>query len=435
MVSFFVCFVFCRKQLQADIDESTVLTGTKHQQHRDAVESSKPETQRLENAKSPATRPSLLVYIYDVPSMFTTDLLHCAINNTDNGYQRTEDRFTSTTHSGDDVTSVVTSLEVLFHRRLLSSKYLTSDATKADVLFIPFYASLACNCRSGINVTVADLHSQLWQFVDQTLPYFRNGKPSRPHFMVLGKPERYHWTKICPLLRDKEHTSNIIFISPDRENNVELRNYAGRGTSQIIVAPYPAHEPITSGELPRNIFAFFYDNTFSGRGVRASLREQITNIHISSSSETPTETDTFAVRFIDNLNQVGSSQSAYQWMRRSVFCLLAPADTHIQQYFYDAIAAGCLPVTFLPKKKKKHKIQFPFDDKVDYSSFTINIPPEEVLSGDQNTTWFLSTLPKLRIAIMQKKLKQYASQLLYSSRKDTNDAFEMIVAEMVQISS
>ncbi|KAJ8041212.1 putative xyloglucan galactosyltransferase GT19 [Holothuria leucospilota] len=423
-----------RKQLQAEIEDSS-----SHQSlpsNHETKEKERPKSAYQENHKNLETaeeRPSLLVYVYDIPSMFTTDLLYCSRNHTDNIDQRSEKLLATQSLKGmlQNTTFGESNLEVYLHRALLQSSYRTHDATKADVLFIPFYASFACNCRTLHRINITNLHDQLWQFVDSALPYFRNGNPSRPHFMSLGKPERLYWTKNCPLLRHKVHTKDIIFIGVEKESNLGLRKYTGRDSSTMIVAPYPAHKPVVVKQETRNIFIFFYDSIHSSHEVTRILRQDISAVHYPSDV---TEIDTFVARFVDYPEGRSVSQLACNWMRRSVFCLQAPVDTHIQAAFYEAIAAGCIPVTFL-QKKTKNQVQFPFEDKIDFSGFTINISPGDILSRNQNVTWYLQSLPKLRIEIMQKKLKQYSTQLLYSSEGDPNNAFEMIIDEMRRTTS
>ena len=63
-----------------------------------------------------------------------------------------------------------------------------------------------------------------------------------------------------------------------------------------------------------------------------------------------------------------------QMMRKSIFCVCPPGKSSWTARLYNAIASGCIPVTFY------RAVDQPWQQRLgmDYSRFTVNIPPDEI---------------------------------------------------------
>nr|XP_054748312.1 uncharacterized protein LOC129253903 [Lytechinus pictus] len=405
-------------------------------------------------------KPSFLVYVYDLPSKFNTNLTECVqygdpcfkFDNYGMGPElRSTDKMSYRETYGH-------SLEVVFHEKLKASYHRTFDPNEADAFYIPFYANLACLCRTYSRLDVSKLHDELWKFLNNALPYFNNGNTLRPHFMALGRMEREHWGSNCPLLRDEARTSAITFIGIEQEPSEKTRRYFHRDGKEMIIAPFPSYGhfdskdtsalvsrvrkrqqinvfPLDVRETERDVFMLLAASSRKGHDVRSILKRRMkaTSDRYSQYASLASLKDMQAVWFNTPECHQDIHLPIIDWMRHSVFCLQPPGYSNIRKSFFDSIMSGCIPVTF--RSKRSHVI-YPFERTLDYRRFTVNIPIDEVLSGKTNVTNILKGITKWKIAELQTELAEVAPKLQYSYppiRGPDYDAFAMIIEEMNRI--
>ena len=415
------------------------------------------------NEESPAKRqrpqqkPSFKIFVYELPERFNSNLTHC-VQQVDPCYELDNSGMGPVLRQSDHITYRNThphSLEVILHHKLLQSEYRTLQPEEADVFYIPFYPAMACACKTYERINLKELHTDLWNYL-ATMPYFsKAGRPLRPHFMALGTIERYHWSSNCPLLRDADRTNGIIFIGIEREPNNDIRKYFHRENKPIIIAPYPSFGHFDStytkslfednkravfpedvSQTTRDVRIFMAASSRKAHDIRVILKRQMngTSERYSTFSLTASKEQKTAVWFNTPKCRPNIQLPIIDWMRHAIFCLQPPGDSSTRKSFYDAIMAGCIPVTFKPRKGV---VKYPFQEELDYGRFTFNIPLDDVLSGNVRVIDRLKEIPNYRIKELQKRLIQVAPHLQYSYPPVAydSDAVSMIINEMKKIAA
>ena len=129
---------------------------------------------------------TLRIYVFPLPGVFNSDLPQQAT-------ERRRDLCFSFTNDGLGPELEHTpgesihrthqfASEVIFHRLLLRSPFLTSNLSEAHLVYVPFYAGLACLVRSPL----AD-GKTFWDMLLQPNSSIHTGIP---HFMALAKVEQ-----------------------------------------------------------------------------------------------------------------------------------------------------------------------------------------------------------------------------------------------------
>lgn len=141
----------------------------------------------------------LMIYIYPLASKYNEDILKCVTDNQDATMcmDLTNNGFGEKVHSIEGIDFHRThqfSAEVIFHHKLLQSKYLTTDPKTADLVYIPYYGGLDCLCRNTHKNDL--LVNTLWDDITVT---------DKPFFTVLGRSEK--------VTAAVNHNSLRIFLS------------------------------------------------------------------------------------------------------------------------------------------------------------------------------------------------------------------------------
>ncbi|XP_038076413.1 probable xyloglucan galactosyltransferase GT15 [Patiria miniata] len=406
------------------------------------------------------TPPRFKIFVYDLPLRFNTNLTSCSQAHSDGCYKFDHFGMGPELRRHDYLSYRDThqlSSEIIIHEKMLRSRHRTLDAEKADAFYVPFYAALACTCKVNSEMDISELYEDLWRYLRSTSPYFgSSGAPRRPHLMALGKIEREFWTSNCPLLRDTERTGGITFIGVEEEVNEELRKYFKRTNKRMVVAPYPSYGHFDSSytsslgvqnqagfpsdirKTTRDVRMFMAVGSRKGHDVRVILKRHMTGTsqRYATFTASSSKQRRYAVWYSTPECRRDMQLPVVDWMRHSVFCLQPPGDSLTRKSFYDAVMAGCIPVTFRPKKRSA-SVTYPFQDRLDYTRFTVNIPLDDVLSGAVRVVDRLRIIPESRIADMQRRLAEAAPKLQYSypPTSEDGDAFSMIVEEMLRIAA
>ncbi|XP_033626260.1 probable xyloglucan galactosyltransferase GT15 [Asterias rubens] len=425
------------------------------QQHPEPVNS---RSQNGRNAHH--QEPRFKIFVYDLPSRFNTNLTSCVHTHSDGCYKLDNFGMGPELRRHDHLSYRDThrlSTEVIIHEKMLKSRHRTLDAEKADAFYVPFYAALACNCRKNIDGNLPGLYDELWRYLASVTPYFgRSGPPRRPHFMTLGKIEREFWASSCPLLRNSDRTSGITFLTVEQEVNEELRKYFKRMDAKMIVVPYPSYGHFDSSytnslgvekpasfpsdvkQTTRDVRMFMAVGSRKGHDVRVILKRYMTGTsqRYATFTASSSKQRRNAVWYSTPECRKDMQLPIIDWMRHAVFCLQPPGESLTRKSFYDSVMAGCIPVTFKPKKRSA-SVVYPFQDSLDYSRFSMNIPLDEVLSGAVRVPDRLRIIPDSRITYMQRQLAEAAPKLQYSypPTSEDGDAFSMIVEEMRRVAA
>ncbi|XP_078679057.1 uncharacterized protein LOC144914767 [Branchiostoma floridae x Branchiostoma belcheri] len=384
--------------------------------------------------------PSFKVFVYDLPPEFNSDLVHCIqVKNRcyqlqDYGMGLEFARYGNVSFRSTHMFA----LEVILHRKILSSSYRTLDPEKADVFYVPYYPALAAACEPMNVIDNPVLDRELWQFLKVNYPYFEQGKP---HIMALGRIEREHADVTGGILKTTESRS-VTFVGIEHESDPKTLRYIRRNGLSMVVAPYPSFGHIISNnndfgvqskhdktsDMPRDVFVLFAGSRRMSHDIRRILSRQLlpTSEKYSPSSSPHNKQN---VWFITQECRDRSWQGdLVEWMHHSVFCLQPPGDSPTRKSFYDAVQCGCIPVIF----KLDYKPVYPFDDVLDYTKFTVKITDEDFFQGKRSISDILRDIPEAQITAKQGELRQVAPLMQYSypPLPETKDAFDMVMNEI-----
>lgn len=185
----------------------------------------------------------LRIYIYPFPKGFNKNLADCAVRNARSGmcFDITNQGKgallkTDFLHGYSVYNTHQFSLEVLFHQKLLQSKFVTWDPAEADLFYVPYYVCMRCFCPAqGGEV----MNREFWDLLLHNFTYLTEG---RPHFMALGKVEQEMSSKNCPFLQSP-NSGRLKYLLIEQTASIRMRRFFKRlgKESEVEVVPYPSY--------------------------------------------------------------------------------------------------------------------------------------------------------------------------------------------------
>ena len=364
-------------------------------------------------------KTSLVVYIYDFPNKFHKMLEDTYRNKS--RYDLSYESFGNIVRAEDGMVFRNTyqgAFDIIFHKRLRDTWNLTQDPEKADVFFVPYYHDMTM--KENLNTRViknGDLKKEL-----SKLPYY---EAKRPHFLAIG------WPLVL---------QGYSFLE------MTVERWGSVGKLEMLVVPYPSYGHVTrpvGHKYAQNLFVndrkvFLFmaarDRTFNlhrERAIRHKIYTSVTRrtmlpmdkeYKFSNMSQ---KDKIEAINFIPDKYTPDIATAIVEWMHNAIFCLQPPGDSATRKSFYDAIMCGCIPVIFA----LGHKVEYPFESVLDYSTFSVTIPLNKHLQ-------FLDVLHAYNqsdIVNMQQSLRCVMQYLQYNdvTAYDAGpDAFTMIMMEV-----
>ncbi|CAI5966422.1 unnamed protein product [Closterium sp. NIES-65] len=290
-----------------------------------------------------------------------------------------------------DVESVVTEL------LMRSNAIRTTDPEKATLFYVPYYSS---NHISHVNKLMKNMMhksvgevSKAWHdiltMIRRDYPYF-NRTNGRDHFGTStfdhGRCLALPWVnpdlygEMFFIVLNGDRLARTIHSSKKR--NMQIIGYNYNMTLQPQYPDIPCYMPdrdivvpaFVGGQLPmvspftgdrpmRAIFRFSTQPSHRaplkhhGHSLRPELLKMYGRQRIKGWS--------FAAR--------GERQTNKEW-QMAVFCICPPGHSQWTSRPFKALISGCIPVTFFRDHDN------PWDDELDYSSFSINIDPDDIAS-------------------------------------------------------
>ena len=237
----------------------------------------------------------LKVFIYPLPKSFNKNLADCAVRNARSSmcFDITNKGMGALVHSdfvhGYSIYNTHQfSLEVLFHQKLLQSRFLTWDPTEADIFYVPYYVAMRCFCPAQEGEA---MNVEFWDILLKNYTYLHQGKP---HFMALGKVEQELSSKHCPFLQgSNSHFFKYLLI--EQTHLTRTRQYFKRlgKESEVLVVPYPSYvhfdRPLAVIETGNHDIKSFHSNRVSHRsfhGNRTILALMVGSLKSSSLRKT-----------------------------------------------------------------------------------------------------------------------------------------------------
>ncbi|XP_058104567.1 probable xyloglucan galactosyltransferase GT19 [Magnolia sinica] len=377
------------------------------------------------------------IHIRNLPSRFNLDLLaNCShypvydnfcpyIANHGLG-QKTHSRSHSWYRTDPDM------LELIFHRRILEYRCLTPDPTKADAIYLPYYAGLdALRYLYGSDVNSSAEHGlDLFDFLQKDKPQIWDRNYGHDHFLVMA---RVAWDFSRPLTYDLPEWGTSFLELPEFYNVTALTLESRAWPWQEHAIPYPtSFHPPSLDRLESWLSRVRRSRRtklmlFAGGGGVASAP------NIRHSIRTECENRTNLCDIVDCSKGV-CEHDPIRYMRpmlRSSFCLQPPGDTPTRRSTFDSILAGCIPVFF---EELSAKSQFGWHlPEGEYTNFSVYIPKEEVVLGGRKITELLMGIPSADVSRMRERVLELVPRVMYRRHGSSEalraipDAFDIAV--------
>ncbi|CAI9112133.1 OLC1v1012519C1 [Oldenlandia corymbosa var. corymbosa] len=277
------------------------------------------------------------------------------------------------------------------------------NSTEADIIFVPFFASLSYNRHSkprgeakvSLNKILQD---KLVDFLKSREEWKRND--GKDHLIIAHHPNS--------LLTARKKLSSARFVLAD----------FGRYPPQIayldkdIIAPYKHMvRTVPSADSPpfeqRPTLMYFQGAIYRKAG--GIIRQELFYL-LKDEKE---------VHFTFGTVQSNGIRQAGHGMASSKFCLNIAGDTPSSNRLFDAIASHCVPVII------SDDIELPFEDFLDYSEFCIFVRASEAVKNGYLLN-LLRGIKREKWTEMWERLKEITKHYEYQYPSRPNDAVDMI---------
>ncbi|CAM9001306.1 unnamed protein product [Rhodiola kirilowii] len=282
------------------------------------------------------------------------------------------------------------------------------DSRDADIVFVPFFASLSYNRYSkiveGETVSVNKvLQDRLVKFLKRQTEWKRLG--GKDHLIVAHHPNS--------MLDARDKLGSGMFVLADfGRYPIEIANI-----EKDVIAPYKHMVRTIAGSESapfdkRPILAFFQGAIFRKDG--GAIRQDIYYLL----KDEPDVHFTFGSVGANGITNAGKG------MASSKFCVNIAGDTPSSNRLFDAIASQCIPVII------SDEIELPFEDMLDYSEFSIFVQSTDALQPGYLIK-LLRGITKEKWTAMWERLKQVQHHFEYQYPSRTGDAVQMIWKEVL----
>ena len=373
------------------------------------------------------TLPSLLIYVYEMPPEFNTDLSDVEPNCKWNAPYSWQTKYT---------------LETYMHAMLLKSPLRTLDPEAAHLFYVPIY--VGCHLHHiGTNFNKAStkiLQGVKW--IQNKYPYWKRTQ-GRDHIFTFT-----HDIGGCVApFRDLKHAIFITNTGELRDRSAAYKTYTNMYTKgyyqnrdltlpcfnpwKDIVAPPMIndidmihwHETVQKDsalKLPRDKLATFRGTIidkpggwhYYSRGIRQ---------HWLSKYEFDQQIKVTAVHPKEGF---GDKAANYQKTYRndfltSTYCLCPPGWATWTPRLYEALLLGCIPAIIADDNV------LPFSRTLDYTRFAVHVPESKANS-------LIEVLPqgKERISELQNGVEQVYKAFVYNDPPIKGDAFHYLMRDL-----
>lgn len=365
------------------------------------------------------------LFIYDVPSTFTTDLL------SQNMFELVPGTKYAQWQS-----------EYYLHQSLKSHPCRTKDPENAQIFFIPLYGSGMGGGRVKDRMNVKEkLFSWLKsQKSNSGVSYF-DRNVGKDHVITLGasrswcKPNNPHQrtSKCLGFTQQELFDSNLIKVSVEYtglRTDHFLRADFEEKLSRIVIIPYLHFDvksafghtffqkddaPYTTTAGRRRILLAFSGNLLPKKAPFRAIFKDFCDL---------SEECVFQNK--ENSRQVlktGESSTLYS---NSQFCAILGGDTRASKRLFDAIDSLCIPVIFDPL------LALPFASDIPYDRFIVFSPFIRKTEDVRDTIHKLKQIPESEVVAKQNLILKYRNLLSYF-RNDKVNAIDMIIMRIFKL--
>lgn len=381
------------------------------------------------------------VYVYDLPPIFNKDLLdNCgelspwgsrcdAISNGGFGQPSADlagfvpDALLRSWYATDQFAA-----EIIYHRRLLSSRCRTDDPSAASAFYIPFYGGLAVgkylwSVENNYTAADRDRHSQmLLRWIKGQAPWRRSH--GWDHFIVLG---RISWDF---RRKGEDGWGGGFLYMPEMERVTRLLIERNPWDYFDVGVPYPTgFHPMTPADvtawqafvLSRRRETLF---SFAG-GNRSRIKGDFRGLLLDHCARAPAG----MCRSVDCSGWRCSNRTAetLNLFLGSVFCLQPRGDSFTRRSTFDCMVAGAIPVFFW---RRSAYMQYEWFLPPDGNEYSVFIDPTAVRNGSVDIGGALAGLSEERVRRMRERVVELLPRLVYAQPRGglghgVDDAFDV----------
>ncbi|XP_027160948.1 probable arabinosyltransferase ARAD1 [Coffea eugenioides] len=371
------------------------------------------ETRRLYDHPSPP--PPLRVYVYQMPSRFTYDLLWLFRNT----YRDTS----NLTSNGSPVHRLIEQHSIDYwlwadliapqSERLLRNVVVrVHRQEEADLFYIPFFTTISFFLLEKQHCKALYREALKW-VTDQ--PAWKRSE-GRDHILPVHHPWSFKSVR--------RYMKNAIWLLPDMDSTGNWYKPGQVYLEKDLILPYVPNvdfcdsKCFSETQSKRTTLLFFRGRLKRNAGgkIRAKLVTEL------SSAE--------GVVIEEGTAGEGGKAAAQSGMRKSVYCLSPAGDTPSSARLFDAIVSGCIPVIV------SDELELPFEGILDYRKIALLVSSADALQPGWLIS-FLRSISPSQVREFQSNLAKYSRHFLYSHPAQPlgaeDLAWRMIAGKLVNI--
>ncbi|XVE90447.1 hypothetical protein DITRI_Ditri20bG0078500 [Diplodiscus trichospermus] len=332
------------------------------------------------------------VYVYEMPTKFTYDLLWLFRNT----YRDTS----NLTSNGSPVHRLIEQHSIDYwlwadliapeSERLLKNVVRVYMQEEADLFYVPFFTTISFFLLEKQQCKALYREALKW-VTDQ--PAWKRSE-GRDHIFPIHHPWSFKSVR--------RYVKNSIWLLPDMDSTGNWYKPGQVSLEKDLILPYVPNvdlcdtKCLSESESKRTTLLFFRGRLKRNAGgkIRSKLVAELTG----------------AKNIVIEEGTAGEEGKAttQKGMRRSIFCLSPAGDTPSSARLFDAIVSGCIPVII------SDELELPFEGILDYRKIAIFVSSTDALQP----SWlvrFIKSISSTQIRETRKNLAEYSRHFVYSS--------------------
>ncbi|XP_021752272.1 probable arabinosyltransferase ARAD1 [Chenopodium quinoa] len=332
------------------------------------------------------------VYVYEMPSKFTYDLLWLFRNT----YKETS----NLTSNGSPVHRLIEQHSVDYWlwadliapepKRLLKNVIRVHKQEEADLFYIPFFTTISFFLMEKQQCKA--LYREVLKWVTDQPAWKRSG--GRDHILPVHHP--WSFKSVRRLMK------TAIWLLPDMDSTGNWYKPGQVYLEKDLILPYVSNVDfcdtycLREYESKRSTLLFFRGRL--KRNAGGKIRSKLV-VELSGADGVVIEEGTSG--------EAGKA-AAQNGMRKSIFCLSPAGDTPSSARLFDAIFSGCIPVIV------SDELELPFEGIIDYRKMAVFVSSNDALRPGWLLTHLKGFSPS-QIKEKQKFLAMYSRHFIYSN--------------------
>ncbi|KAF0892081.1 hypothetical protein E2562_013474 [Oryza meyeriana var. granulata] len=340
----------------------------------------------------PAAAGPLRVYVYEMPSKFTYDLLRLFRDS----YRET----TNLTSNGSPVHRLVEQHSIDYwlwadliapeSQRLLKNVIRVRRQEEADIFYVPFFTTISYFLLEKQECKALYREALKW-VTDQ--PAWQRSE-GRDHVIPVHHPWSFKSVR--------RFVKKAIWLLPDMDSTGNWYKPGQVYLEKDVILPYVPNvdlcdsKCVSETQSRRSTLLFFRGRLRRNAGgkIRSKLVTELK--------------DAEGIVIEEGTAGAEGKAAAQNGMRKSLFCLNPAGDTPSSARLFDAIVSGCIPVII------SDELELPFEGILDYRKIALFVSSSDAVQPGWLVN-YLRSIDAKRIREMQSNLLKYSRHFLYSS--------------------